>query len=86
LAFDGVKVGEFTSKELQNGVNIATLDTPNQRQAKSFAKLADSLYEKYVSWRSNSSATAIDELEDTYEMLNSIRPVVSRVTLKLKAK
>ena len=38
LAFDGVKLGAFTSAEFAKGVNIALLDTPNQQRAQAAAK------------------------------------------------
>jgi len=43
LAFDGVKVGSFTADEFARGVNVATLDTPNQRLAKAVAGLVGKL-------------------------------------------
>jgi len=43
LAFDGAKMGEFTSEELAKGVNLALLDTPNQRRAKEVAALVERL-------------------------------------------
>jgi len=39
VAFDGAKVGTFDAKELARGVNLALLDTPNQRIAKETAAL-----------------------------------------------
>lgn len=39
LAFDGVEVGRFTAAAFQCGVNVALLDTPNQRRAQEAAKL-----------------------------------------------
>ena len=38
LLFDGVKVGTFAADAFEKGVNVATLDTPNQRQAKAAAE------------------------------------------------
>jgi len=43
LAFDGEAVGTFTAGELAAGVNVALLDTPNQKRAKAAATLANSL-------------------------------------------
>ena len=43
LAFDGVKVGTFSSEAFSNGVNVALLNTPNQQRAQEAAKLAASL-------------------------------------------
>ena len=51
LAFDGEKVGEFTAEAFYNGVNIALLDTPNQRLGAEAAKLAMQLRDKCASWR-----------------------------------
>ena len=82
LAFDGVKVGEFTAKEFETGVNVALLDTPNQRKSAALVKLAESLCEKYAAWRKERKPSIKAELEDAYEMLNTVRPSISRVTLK----
>ena len=38
LAFDGVKVGTFSADQLAAGVNIALLDTPNQKLAQALAE------------------------------------------------
>ena len=84
LAFDGVKVGTFTAEEFEKGVNIATLATPNQRKAVSFVELARLLGDRYAAWTENRSSATMAELEDVYEMLNAVRPAVSRVTLTLK--
>ena len=35
LAFDGVKVGTFSAEQFAAGVNVALLDTPNQKRAQS---------------------------------------------------
>lgn len=43
LAFDGEKVGEFSAEEFAAGVNVALLDTPNQRRAQAAALIADQL-------------------------------------------
>ena len=43
LAFDGVAVGTFAAAELERGVNVALLDTPNQRRAQAAAALARQL-------------------------------------------
>ena len=37
LAFDGVKVGTFSAEEFAGGVNVALLDTPNQKRAQTLA-------------------------------------------------
>ena len=84
LAFDGVKVGEFTAKEFSKGVNVALLDTPNQRKARLLAKLAGALRDKCAVWRRDRTAAAMSELDDVREMLNAVRPSVSRVTIGRK--
>ncbi|MBQ3098816.1 MAG: hypothetical protein IJC66_11755, partial [Kiritimatiellae bacterium] len=86
LAFDGVKVGEFTAEEFAKGVNIATLDTPNQRKAASLVKLAEKLNGMNSALAEKRKAAVLAAMEDVYEMLNAVRPAVSRVTLKLKSK
>ena len=43
LAFDGYDVGTFSAAELEKGVNVALLDTPNQRQARAAAETAEAL-------------------------------------------
>lgn len=86
LAFDGVKVGEFTAEEFEKGVNVATLDTPNQRKAASLVKLAEKLGCMNSALAEKRKAAALAGMEDVYEMLNAVRPAVSRVTLRLKAK
>ncbi|MBQ9739304.1 MAG: alpha/beta hydrolase [Kiritimatiellae bacterium] len=86
LAFDGVKVGEFTAEEFGKGVNIAALDTPNQRMAASLVKLAEKLNGMNLDMAEKRKAAVLAAIEDVYEMLNAVRPAVSRVTLKLKAK
>jgi hypothetical protein len=86
LAFDGVKVGEFTAEEFKNGVNVATLNTPNQRKAVTLVKLAESLRNKYSDWTKKRKSSIMSEMKDAYEMINALRPAVSRVTLKLKNK
>ena len=85
LAFDGVKVGEFTAEEFGKGVNIAALDTPNQRRAASLVKLAEKLNGMNSALAKDRKSATLAKIEDVYEMLNAIRPAVSRVTLKLKA-
>ncbi len=37
LAFDGVKVGTFSADDFAAGVNVALLDTPNQKRAQTLA-------------------------------------------------
>ena len=86
LAFDGKTVGAFTAEEFEKGVNVAMLDTPNQRKAASLAKLAVSLGGRYAAWANKRNSAAVAELEDAYEMLNAMRPAVSRVTLRLKTR
>ena len=39
LSIDGMKIGEFSAQQLQNGVNLAEFDTPQMRQAKDVEKL-----------------------------------------------
>ena len=51
LAFDGRAVGAFTAEDLYKGVNVALLDTPNQRLACAAADLAEKLKQKTGSWR-----------------------------------
>ena len=46
LLFDGKDVGHFTAGELARGVNVATLDTENQRRAQVAAKPLRELLEK----------------------------------------
>ena len=43
LAFDGAKVGTFTAAAFAKGVNVALLDTPNQRRARETADLVRQL-------------------------------------------
>ena len=86
LAFDGVKVGEFTAEEFGKGVNIAKLDTPNQRKAAALVKLAESFRNRYSAWKAKGRSSIMAEMEDACEMVNALRPAVSRVTLKLKDK
>ena len=86
LAFDGVKVGEFTAEEFGKGVNIAKLDTPNQRKAAALVQLAESFRNRYSAWKAKGRSSIMAEMEDACEMINALRPAVSRVTLKLKDK
>lgn len=86
LAFDGVKVGEFTAEEFEKGVNIATLNTPNQRKAASLVKFAESIRARYSVWTKKRRSSIMAGMEDAYEIINTLRPAVSRVTLKLKNK
>ena len=51
LAFDGRKVGEFTAEDFYEGVNVALLDTPNQRIALSASEIAMSLKAVVGKWR-----------------------------------
>lgn len=51
LEFDGVKVGEFTADQFKKGVNIAQLDTPNQRRAQAAAAVIPRLYEVVNAYR-----------------------------------
>lgn len=138
VAFDGGKVGVFTSEELAAGVNVALLDTPNQRKAREVAglvaKLVDNennrrmvvlgrrdvrranvalddfaaqdahwtkrlaelkalnppwlkgviyVHDEYVRLRGR--AAEMDALaEDLFERINAVRPIVSRVTIRLQ--
>ena len=43
LAFNGRKAGSFSGEELGKGVNVALLDTPNQRRAKDLSEVASAL-------------------------------------------
>jgi hypothetical protein len=86
LAFDGVKVGEFSAEELNSGVNVALLDTPNQRKAAAVVECAENLRRQYSAWRRSRGAekvAAMGEMDDVRERLNALRPDVSRVTVKL---
>jgi hypothetical protein len=85
LAFDGEKIGEFAAEELAKGVNIAALDTPNQRKAASLVKLAEKLNGMNSASAEKRKAAGLAGMEDVYEMLNAVRPAVSRVTLMLKS-
>jgi hypothetical protein len=51
LSFDGKTVGAFAAEEFARGVNVALLDTPNQRRAKEAMRLAEELRAKCVAWR-----------------------------------
>ena len=61
LAFDGAKVGTFSAADFAKGVNVALLDTPNQRKAKATAEIMRqlvanesirrNLMQNYVSFR-----------------------------------
>ena len=86
LAFDGVKVGEFTAEEFEKGVNIAKLDTPNQRKAAALVQLAESFRNRYSAWKAKGRSSIMAGMEDACETINMLRPAVSRVTLKLKDK
>lgn len=44
LAFDGTAVGTFSAAELEKGVNVALLDTPNQKRALAAAETAEALH------------------------------------------
>ena len=46
LVFDGREIGRFSSEALARGVNIATLDTENQRRAQAAAKPLGELLKK----------------------------------------
>ena len=85
LAFDGEKVGEFTAEELAKGINVAALDTPNQRKSASLMKLAEKLNGMNSASDEKRKAADLAGMEDVYEMLNAVRPAVSRVTLMLKS-
>lgn len=135
LRFDDVKVGTFTADEFAAGVNVALLDTPNQRLAKTVATLAARLVARENAWRTivlnyrnfrgagiakddyaaqdrymaerlarmkaenspwyeahvhitdqykglRAHAAEIEcEIEDVFERINAVRPLVSRVTI-----
>ena len=51
LAFDGVAAGRFSADEFGKGVNVACLDTPNQRRARETAQIVDRLREKCIALR-----------------------------------
>ena len=51
LAFDGVAAGIFSAEAFGKGVNVACLDTPNQRRAQETATIVDRLREKCAAWR-----------------------------------
>ena len=51
IAFDGREVGEFSAEDLYSGVNVALLDTPNQRIALAAADVAGKLKQKTILWR-----------------------------------
>ena len=53
LAFDGRTVAKFTAADLAAGVNIALLDTPNQRLAQDAAKVAEELHQLERAKRQN---------------------------------
>ena len=86
LAFDGKTVGEFTAEEFYAGVNVALLDTLNQRLAFAAAEVADKLRGKTASLRNivNMEPQLLAEIDDLYERMNAVRPAVSRVTVKRK--
>ena len=44
LAFDGTSVGTFSAVDLEKGVNVALLDTPNQKRALAAAETAEALH------------------------------------------
>ncbi len=54
MAFDGRKIGTFAANELEKGVNVALLDTPNQRRAMEIVapmrrlQSSQSLYRKVI--------------------------------------
>jgi hypothetical protein len=85
LAFDGEKVGEFTAEEFEKGVNVANLDTPNQRKAASLVKIAESIRGGCSVLTDRCESSTVSRMEDAYEMINALRPDVSRVTLSLKS-
>ena len=71
LLFDGREIGRFTADAFAKGVDVALLDTPNQRLARAAAELAEKL-----------SGAAPDDAEDIRERLDAVRPIVSRVVVK----
>ena len=73
FSFDGREIGRFSAEAFEKGVDVAALDTPNQRLAHSAAAIAESLV----------SATG-EEACELRERLNTLRPVVSRVLISRK--
>ena len=71
LLFDGREIGRFSSAAFAKGVDVATLDTPNQRLARAAEELAEKL-----------PGAAPDAAEDIRERLDAVRPIVSRVVVK----
>ena len=71
LLFDGREVGRFSAAAFAKGVDVAPLDTPNQRLARAAAGLAEKL-----------PSAAPEDAEDIRERLDAVRPLVSRVVVK----
>ena len=74
VLFDGIEVGAFTAEELEKGVNVALLETPNQKLAQATAQLAGEL----------ATLDANDfpqEADDLVERINAVRPLVCRVRI-----
>ena len=71
LLFDGREVGRFSAAAFAKGVDVAPLDTPNQRLARAAAELAEKL-----------PSAAPEDAEDIRERLDAVRPLVSRVVVK----
>ena len=78
LAFDDAPVGTFSAAELEKGVNVALLDTPNQKRAQAAAELAEKLRGVLPNRRADAEA------ENLRERLDAVRPAVSRVTVMRK--
>ncbi len=70
LSFDGRKIGRFTAAEFAKGVDVAGLDTPNQRMANEAAKLAGRI-----------PAADPEEAAELRERFVALRPAVSRVVI-----
>ncbi len=75
LSFDGREVGRFTADTFAKGVDVALLDTPNQRLSRAAAELAERL-----------SGAAPADAEDIRESLDAVRPIISRVVVAPAAK
>ena len=82
LSFDGVSAGVFSAEEFNCGVNVSELQTPNQIKAQSFAKFAENLSVMYSDLKTKMSKSILVEQDDLRQILNSVRPQVSRVVIK----
>jgi hypothetical protein len=63
-------------------VNVSELQTPNQIKAQSFAKFAENLSVMYSDLKTKMSKSILVEQDDLRQILNSVRPQVSRVVIK----